>query len=321
MNANLNDILTIQILGWNSAADLPALLATLKPHEGEVNIQYIDNNSTDASVEIVRTTLPSANIIRLSENTGYGGGHNIGFMHCSTPFVLTVNPDITLNWDAIGSLVEVLQENPTWSGVQGLLVRPGDPAVIDSAGIKRTITLNGVDRGAGAPVQEFSSDQVEVDGLTGACAMYRMKALKSVAYGEYTIAGQQALEVFDKSFFAYKEDVDLGWRLQRAGWKNMFIPTTCATHARQIKPSRLKGLSWITDNRTALSLRNYIWMIAKNASVKQLLLHEAFIDVRLAIFFFISLIYWPLLPVWGQALRGLPDMLHKRAYEAHDNNS
>ena len=320
MNANLHDILTIQILGWNSAAHLPALLATLTPHAGEVQVRYIDNASEDNSVALVQAALPDADIVRVSENTGYCGGHNIGFARCTTPFVLTVNPDTKLDWPGIKKLVEVLQHNATAGAGQGLLLRSQTPPVIDSAGIMRTITLNGVDRGTGMALEDFTVAPTEIDAATGACALYRMEALKAVAYGSYEIAGHEALEVFDKDFFAYKEDVDLGWRLQRALWVTIFIPVTVAIHPRQLHADTKTSLAWITDTRTALSLRNYMWMIAKNATGKQLLLHELFIDARLIFFFLISLLYWPLLPVWVETLRGLPDMLHKRSYEAIHNN-
>src|SRR5687768_5089030 len=99
-------LLTIQIVGYNGAKHLAQAVAPLKNiSPEEVVIRYIDNNSSDNSVEVVRSALPQADIIRRAVNTGYAGGHNLGFSLCSTPFVLVHDQDVVINWMGIRKLL------------------------------------------------------------------------------------------------------------------------------------------------------------------------------------------------------------------------
>lgn len=324
MNPSLKDLLTIQILGWNSSKQLKLLLPTLVPYADDVVIRYIDNASTDDSVALVTAAMPNADIVSLSKNTGYTNGHNIGFTRCTTPYVLVVNPDVTLNWDSVVGVLEEAKKYPAWGAIQGILLRPGTPVIVDSAGIMRTLTFNGREIDAGDEYTAKKYTQRSVDAVTGACALYSMAALRKVAYGEYEIEQTLALEVFDKDFFAYKEDVDLGWRLQQNGFHNICLPIEIGTHYRQLRSGWGHSIHTIKNRlknrRTQLSFRNYLWMVAKNAPVGQLLLRELFVDLRLLLFFLLSLLYWPFFSVWADALHGLPNMLHKRSHEAINHN-
>lgn len=310
--------LTVQIVGWNSSDVLPTLLPSVQAliRQGAA-ARYIDNGSADNSTGLVRDVLPGCDIIALDTNVGFTGGHNIGFAVCETSFVLVVNPDITLDAANISQLLVEFRDKRV-AAVQGKTILQNE--LIDSTGIIRTITLNGKDRGAGQKdVGQFQKAAV-VDATTGALSVYRMSALHDVAHGSYKLVGRPALEVFDRSFFAYKEDVDLGWRLQRHTWKNLYVPIQIATHARHLKAGAAGGwgirigtiVRRLRNVRTRYSLRNYIWMVVKNGSIPELLLHELFIDARLVLFFVLSLIYPPLLPTWGEAWRGVPEMLEKR---------
>src|SRR3989344_6689130 len=141
--------LTIQIVGWNHAAVLPATLATLQtiPHD-EVAIRYIDNGSQDGSAQVARQALPAAEIIALPTNTGFAGAHNLGFARCATELVLVHNPDFILDWTGVAKVLEVFAD-PRVGAAQGILYRDVARTIIDSAGIVLTPALNGVDRGAG----------------------------------------------------------------------------------------------------------------------------------------------------------------------------
>lgn len=313
--------LTIQIVGWNSAAALPRLLDCLRTIPvGEVVIRYIDNASSDTSVDLVRSALPDADIIQMPSNTGFAGGHNEGFRRCTTPFVLVLNPDVVLEREAVSELLGEFKDNRV-AAVQGKVLRlPRDHSsapVIDSAGIILSKALNGIERGAGEEDRGQFDTKVEVVGVTGACGIYRLDALRRVAHLEH--------EVFDEDFFAYKEDVDLGWRLNRANWKVLYMPRVAGHHTRQLKGQGKTGWSLapralfdrLRSPLTHYSFRNWVWMVVKNVTLKQEVKHELFIDARLAVMFLLSLLYPPLLTVWVEVIRGLPRMTEKRVAIAH----
>ena len=93
------------------------------------------------------------------------------------------------------------------------------------------VTASGrhLDRGAGRAVcADCALRPAWVFGASGAAALYRREALDDVAY--------PAGEVFDEAFFAYREDADLAWRLQRRGWRCLYWPAARAWHARGLKP-------------------------------------------------------------------------------------
>lgn len=303
--------LTIQIVGWNSVEDLPVGISALAriPVEA-IALLYIDNASTDGSVELVRKVLPHAEILVLPTNTGFAHAHNIGFARCQTPFVMLHNPDLVIDWPGVQQLLGQFAD-PTVGAVQGKLLQP-DRQHLDSTGIVLTRTLNGKDRGSGEVDRGQYDTRKTVLAVTGACAIYRLSALKAVAHTNN--------EFFDEDFFAYKEDVDLGWRLSRAGWHVLYQPIIVGTHTRAV---RKEGLgNWglnpyriyqrLRSPRTRYSLRNWVWMVSKNATLSQLLRHELFIDLRVGLFFLLTVAYPPLFSVWREIFQKMPQILHKR---------
>ncbi len=292
--------LTIQIVGWNHAGRLtPGLSALARLPADEVVIRYLDNGSTDDSVALVKKLLPKAEIIELGYNTGFARAHNEGFRRTTTPYVLIHNPDLVIDWAGITELLHVFAD-PTVGAVQGKLMRVSAEATIDSAGIVLTRALNGVDRGAGELDRGQYETPVAITAATGACALYRVEALKAVGY-------------FDEDFFSYKEDVDLGWRMQKAGWRSLYMPVITGYHHRHLQAWRLSNFySRLPDPRTRYSLRNWVWMVAKNVTFVQELKAELFIVGRLLVWLGLSFLYPPLLTVWWEILQGLPRVVAKR---------
>lgn len=306
-------LLTIDLLGWNGAVHLERTARALQAVPKDIAaIRYIDNSSQDASCEIIRDLLPNAEIIKLPENKGFAYAHNLGISRCNTPYILTLDQDIELIWDGIAKLLDEMEKNTKLGAVQGKLYRKEGKKIIDSAGISKTLALNGKERGA----NEKDSGQYETStrlfAVTGGCGLYRIAALKSVAQSE---------EVFDEDFFAYKEDVDLGWRLNNALWQVKYIPVLVGHHARTM--GKRGVLNWgaspraisqrISNMRTMLSLRNYIWMLVKNMTFADEFKHNIFIAMRLFVFFVFSLFSPQLFKAWIEAWHGIPSMLIKRA--------
>lgn len=298
--------LTIQLVGWNHADCLePGLtaLAALPPQE--VVVRYLDNGSTDGSVELVRRILPNAEIIELGRNTGFAHAHNEGFRRTTTPYILVHNPDLVIDWGGTKKLLHAFTD-PTVGAVQGKIMRNQSRDIIDSAGIVLTKALNGVDRGAGEIDRGQYETQADVAAATGACALYCVAALKSVEY-------------FDEDFFSYKEDVDLGWRLKKVGWRSIYVPIVAGYHHRYLTAWQLSNFyARLKDTRTRYSLRNWVWMVAKNVTFTQELRAEVFITGRLLAWLGLSFLYPPLFRAWWEILQGLPRMVAKRdqTYEA-----
>lgn len=303
-------MLTIQIVTWNSAEQLRENLPALRRVDQRLaQIRVIDNDSQDESVGLMKVNLPWAHIIRLPRNKGFAGGHNEGFVRCTTPYVAVLNPDVNLNWAGLYEAMRAF-DNDKVAGAQGKLYRRG--RVLDSTGILMTAALNGRDRGAGEEDAGQYGSETAVDAVTGACSLYRLAALREVAGG--------GGEIFDEDFGSYKEDVDLGWRLRRAGWTVLYVPIATGSHRRSLKPESRWGwpVRWLgirrrlKDSRSALSTRNWLWLLAKNATTHELISHSPAIAARLAVLLGLTLVWWPGMSIWVKTVAGLPRMIAKR---------
>jgi GT2 family glycosyltransferase len=214
------------------ATTLDGVLAQRRP-PGRVVV--IDNASADGSAEIAARyagRLP-LELARWGENRGFAAAANEALRRTSSPWVLALNPDCRLEGDYLEKLLTVVQGRPSLGAATGLLLRAAgdtlDPTgVVDSAGMVVRASGRHLDRGAGRPLTEELQRSAWVFGASGAAALYRREALADVAY--------PGGEVFDETFFSYREDADLAWRLQRRGWWCLYWPSARASHARCLKP-------------------------------------------------------------------------------------
>src|ERR1700738_3798310 len=72
----------------------------------------VDNASTDGSVEAVSAEFPQAVVLAQPKNLGFGRANNIGLERCQGRFVLLLNPDVTVEPQAVGRLADFLLTRP-----------------------------------------------------------------------------------------------------------------------------------------------------------------------------------------------------------------
>ena len=219
----------------NHAATLRATVAALAAQTAPPErVVIVDNASTDLSPQLARelaAALP-AELVRWPANRGFAAAANEAIRRTGAEWVLALNPDCRLAPDYLEALVAAAGRERVGAAT-GLLLRAhgGELAaddVVDSAGMVVTAAGRHLDRGAGRPLRRRWESPAWVFGASGAAALYRRAALEDVAY--------PAGEVFDEAFFAYREDADLAWRLQRRGWRCLYWPAARAWHARGLKP-------------------------------------------------------------------------------------
>lgn len=185
---------------------------------GSDNPEYLDCNSHKKISKIIKT-----------ENIGFSRGNNLGFQEVAADrdgLVVFMNPDTFLPADYISQAIQVMQENPGAGLVSGKLLgfdlKTMKPTgLIDSAGIFRKWYGRWYDRGQG---EEDCGQYALIESPPAACGALiccRMKALD-----------QFGGKVFDQDFFLYKEDIELGIRLRKTGWKLIYDPRLTAYHCR-----------------------------------------------------------------------------------------
>lgn len=248
----------------NHASTLPATLAGLARQTTRPGrVVVVDNGSSDGAAEIVRAGVAGLfiQLVTFGENRGFSAAANEAIRRTDAPWVLALNPDCRLEPDFLDLLIAGVGRRNDVGAACGLLLRGvgadlEPSAVVDSAGMVVHATGRHHDRGAGRQVNNRLLQPAWVFGATGAAALYRRDALKDIAY--------DGGEVFDETFFAYREDADLAWRLQRRGWKCLYLPQAHGYHARGLKPeARRQGTPEINRhsvrNRFLLRWSNADW--------------------------------------------------------------
>jgi GT2 family glycosyltransferase len=243
------------VVTYDHVGTLPACfeaLAALDPAPAEIVV--IDNASSDGSAEFAQTRAETGlRPIREATNTGFAAAVNRGLSETSAPWVLLLNPDCAPRPDFVERMFAAAEQTPNESeigSITGRLIRSLDASltpgkILDAAGMVVTSSGRHFDRGAGEPDDGRYSSPAWVFGGTGAATLYRRAALRDVAYPD----GQ----ILAESFFAYREDAELAWRLQWRNWRCLYAPEAVAVHGRGFQPEAGRR-GHETTNR--LSVRN-----------------------------------------------------------------
>lgn len=252
----MNPSVTVGIVTWNSGLVLEACLESLKAQNGiSFDLVVVDNNSSDNSINLVKKEFPTAVIIRNDCNTGFCHAHNQAIRNMRGEYYLALNPDVIMAPNFINELVNAISVSPKFGMAGGKLLLQSSNAnqnVIDSCGYFLDHRRRQYIRGHGDGDKGQYDRTEEVFGIDGAAPLYRREMLENICInGEY----------FDESFFAHKEDIDLAWRSQIAGWKAIYTPRAVATHVRSFRPGNRSGISaeirrHAVKNRYLLILKN-----------------------------------------------------------------
>ncbi|WP_162463646.1 MULTISPECIES: glycosyltransferase family 2 protein [unclassified Mycolicibacterium] len=202
-------------------------LATDRP----VKVIMADNGSTDGAPEQAEKRYPNAHLLRTGSNLGYGSAVNRGAAQISdgdcSEFFIVANPDVQWGPGSIDLLLDAAQRWPQ-AGAFGPLVRDPDGSVYPSARHQPSLVRGGMHAVVG-PVWKSNPwtaayrqdrqepSEREVGWLSGSCLLMRRAAFDAVGG-------------FDERYFMYMEDVDLGDRIARAGWQNVYVPSAEVLH-------------------------------------------------------------------------------------------
>jgi GT2 family glycosyltransferase len=229
----------VVIVTHNHADTLPTCLSAIeKLDPAPARVVLIDNASSDGSAEIAQNLSSKTpfKVIRETSNTGFAAAVNRAIGLTSEPWVLVLNPDCAPQPEFVRCLFEELAQSRVAAEVGTItpkLLRSDGPGLepgttVDAAGMLVTASGRHFDRGAGRIDDGAFDRPAWVFGGTGAAAFYRREALEDVAYpGD---------EIFSPTFFAYREDAELAWRLQSRGWRCLYAPLAVGAHRRGFRP-------------------------------------------------------------------------------------
>lgn len=249
-----NPTFSIIILCWNSNNFLYDCLNSLDQQTyKDFEIILIDNSSPEpVPDEIINNfyNLP-IHFFRLENNLGYASGNNFGATKARGDYLVLLNSDAFPKSDWLINIKKAITKYPLCF-FSSKLVMAGDHSKIDGAGdvyhfsglVWRDLHNKSIDK--------FKFSEREVFSPCGAAAIYPKNIFMEVGG-------------FDSDFFAYVEDIDLGFRLRLAGYKCIFLPDATVYHVG----------SGSTKTRSDLSVyygqRNLVWTFMKNVPILMLI--------------------------------------------------
>jgi len=212
--------LSVVIPSHNRPDLLRACLASVTRHApAGTDILVVDDGSPGGSVSAVAVEFAHTRCLRSPRRRGFCAAANAGIAAARTPVVELLNDDTEVEpgW-AEAALARFT--DPAVAAVAPLVLRwdgTGEPAAIDSAGDCYFRGGVAAKRGHGQPVGPAYLRPGRVFGASGSSAFYRRDLLLRVG-------------AFPERFGAYFEDVDLSFRLHRAGFEVVYEPASRVLH-------------------------------------------------------------------------------------------
>ncbi len=246
---------TIIIPNYNGKHFLqPCLESLSKQSCRDFETILVDNHSTDGSIEYMKEYYPEVKILSLDKNRGFSAAVNAGIRKASTPYVILLNNDTTVEPHFVKELLAAIRQSPRIFSVSSKMIQMYHPELIDSAGDLYTLLGWGICRGIGRPAENYTQPDVIFSSCAGA-AIFRRSVFRRIGY-------------FDESHFAYLEDMDVGYRARIYGYENRYCPTAIVRHVG----SGTSGSKY-NSFKVKLSARNSVWLFYKNMPLPQLILN------------------------------------------------
>jgi N-acetylglucosaminyl-diphospho-decaprenol L-rhamnosyltransferase len=243
--------LAVVIVTYSPGELLDRCLDTLaKATTRPVRVVLADNGSTDGAPERAAAGRDNVTLLRTGGNLGYGTAANRGIASLDESYgwVVVANPDLEWGDGCLDTLLEAASRWPR-GGSFGPLIKEPSGAVYPSARLVPSLG-RGIGHAVLGPVwsgnpwtraykqSDTSAAERTAGWLSGSCLLMRRTAFDSV-------------DGFDPRYFMYFEDVDLGDRLGRAGWQNVYVPTAEVVHIQGHSTARESGTMLAVHHESA----------------------------------------------------------------------
>lgn len=245
----------IVILNFNGRNFLEKFLPKVISTSPEGEIYIADNCSTDDSILFLQSHFPQIKLISSDKNRGYAGGYNHALKQIKADYYVLMNSDIEPKANWLSPLIQYFKENPTTAAAQPFILSFAQPDYFEYAGAAggfidkigypfcRGRIFDTLEKNTG----QYTSSKVH--WASGACLM-----VDANKYWE--------VEGLDEYFFAHQEEIDLCWRLRRAGYECAAVAESEVLH--------VGGGTLQQDNpfKTYLNFRNNLILLHKNVEEK-----------------------------------------------------
>ncbi|MBI5222754.1 MAG: glycosyltransferase family 2 protein [Candidatus Magasanikbacteria bacterium] len=260
--------LSVHLVTWNGEKYISLLFDSLKKQTfKDWKLVILDNASGDNTVEKIKVELQDFpfehELIINSENRGFAGGHTQLYKSCTNNYFLIINQDLYLEGDCIEKMVKFMDEHSDaaalaprvmkWDFIENRFTH-----IVDSLGLEIFRSRRVVEINEGEEYQDKHKESDFVFGVSGAIVLFRKEAIDAVGF-------------LDESFQSYKEDVDLAFRLNSAGWKSVVLYDAVAYHDRSAAGPKERGDWSAVENKQKQSVwvkyhsyKNHLMTLYKN---------------------------------------------------------
>lgn len=250
----INNKVAVVILNWNGKSFLEKFLPQVIRYSSSAQIIVADNQSSDDSVDFLKTNYPHITIIINPSNDGFSKGYNLALKQINTEYYILLNSDVEVTQNWIEPIITLLDSNKKIAACQPKILDYNSKTTFEYAGAAGGfIDKFGYPfcRGRIFNVLEEDKGQyntsIEVFWATGACMFIRAEAF-------WKVGG------FDNDYFAHMEEIDLCWRMKNSGYQIYIEPASTVYH---VGGGTLNKLS---PRKTFLNFRNNLITLTKNAS-------------------------------------------------------
>lgn len=250
----------VVILNYNGHKHLKEFLpSVVKNTPSSTRIIVVDNGSTDDSRSFIEQEYPEVHLLCLDENHGFAGGYNEALEEICASYYLLLNSDVEVSPYWLEPLIDRMASDDSIGACQPKVLSYKQKDHFEYAGASGGyIDYLGYAYCRGRIISTVEKDEGQYDDeadifwTTGAAMIVRSELF-------------HGLGGFDASYFAHFEEIDLCWRIKRAGYSIKAIPASTVYH--------LGGgtLAYDTPNKTFLNFRNSLFTLLKNKPADQLI--------------------------------------------------
>jgi len=277
--------LSIVIVNYNVKFFLEqCLISVAKAIEKiDAEIIVVDNNSIDGSIKMLKEKFPRVYLIENSENVGFSKANNQAIKQSKGEYILLLNPDTLLEDDTLKKVLAFADEKPDAGGIgvkmidgQGRFLPESkrglptpDVAFYKIFGLSKLFPYSKT-FGKYHLTYLDENEIHEVDVLSGAFMLLRKSVINKTG-------------LLDETFFMYGEDIDLSYRIKKAGYKNYYFPKTRIIHYKG-ESTKKSSVNYVFVFYKAMIIFAQKHFTKKNANLFSLIINTAiYIRASLAI--------------------------------------
>jgi GT2 family glycosyltransferase len=250
----------VVILNYNGRNFLKQFLPSVIQYSGHAKIIVADNASTDDSIQLIESEFAAqVEVLKMHRNRGYCGGYNFALNKIDAEYFVLLNSDVEVTPDWIEPVITLLKSDSSIAAAQPKILSFHKKNKFEYAGAAGGfIDMLGYPFCRGRLFTDLEEDRGQYNDIcpvfwaTGACLFIKSELFKK-------------LGGLDEDFFAHMEEIDLCWRLNRAGYQVYYHGGSTVFHVGG------GTLSASNPRKTYLNFRNGLSLLIKHLSFPELI--------------------------------------------------